>query len=184
MNVAFQLSVVVFRISGSFLIIPTDPTTPHLKMICARCRDVLQCIVSNDATRTTGSELVEREQCGDDESPELERRPIINTHHATYRSLREAIDQGCSVCIAFWEYLDPDQQSFLMHFPWPHQDSTSAPSESPGVCTELDGYPQRAPDQPGYEYWINIHYPVSGSPFFTSFESCLCVLEPLDGAIS
>jgi hypothetical protein len=125
---------------------------------------------------------VEREQLGGDESPEPEQWPNI-THHATYTSLREAIDQGCSFCIAFWEMLDPDQQSFLMHFPWPHRASTSAPSESPGACTELDGYPQRLTrDQPGY--WINIHYPVSGSPFFTSFESCIFILEPIDGEIS
>ncbi|KAK4032845.1 heterokaryon incompatibility protein-domain-containing protein [Parachaetomium inaequale] len=115
-------------------------------MICAQCRVVLQCVVSNDNTRTTRSEPVEREQLRGDESPEPEQLPMI-THHPTYRSLREAIDQRCSLCIAFWETLNPEQQSFLMHFPWPHKDSTSA--TSPGACTGFDGYPQRLAQHPG-----------------------------------
>ncbi|KXX76935.1 hypothetical protein MMYC01_206153 [Madurella mycetomatis] len=97
-------------------------------MICARCRHALQCIVSNDDTWTTGSKPVEREQLHGDRSCEQEELGGWHTftHHPTYESLREAIDQRCSVCIVLWETLEPEQQVLFMDATRPHKDSTSA----------------------------------------------------------
>ncbi|KAK3306275.1 uncharacterized protein B0T15DRAFT_395021, partial [Chaetomium strumarium] len=47
-------------------------------------------------------------------------------HHPTYESLKGAIDQCCSLCIALLEMLAPEQQDFLMDPSRPHKDGTSA----------------------------------------------------------
>ncbi|KAK4235151.1 hypothetical protein C8A03DRAFT_46660 [Achaetomium macrosporum] len=118
-------------------------------MICARCCDALQYIVSNNYTQTTGSEPLEELQLRDDERHKPERLHEI-THHPTYGSLGEAIDRGCSICLVLWETMTPEQQSFLMHASWPHEDSSSATSHK--VCTRFDGRPRRL-DPSGF--WIN-----------------------------
>ncbi|KAK4242312.1 hypothetical protein C8A03DRAFT_40429 [Achaetomium macrosporum] len=104
-------------------------------MVCARCREVLQCIVSDDDTQTTGSDTVEGQQLRGDQSHKPDEWPGI-THHPTYRSLKEAVAQRRSLCIAVWEMLPPKNRSFAMQVSSPHKGSTSSTLEE--GCTKFD----------------------------------------------
>ncbi|KAH6843171.1 heterokaryon incompatibility protein-domain-containing protein [Chaetomium sp. MPI-CAGE-AT-0009] len=136
-------------------------------MICTRCRDAFQYIVSNDDTWTTGSKSVEQKQTNDDETRDQKERHWFK-HHPTYESFREAIDQRCSVCIVLWELLEPEQQSLLTASPEKVQAGTKVHSA------------KRKTHLVEYMLNINFHCIVSGSPHVSFFSHGCFILEPIN----
>jgi hypothetical protein len=137
-------------------------------MICAQCREALQGVASIGKVWTVALKDLP-EQDDDDESVQ-QSRDIYITHHPTYRSFREALDQRCSICIALWESLEPEDKHLLETTTWPDKNSDWAGElgggtrfSSPGLSGEPD--------------WINIYFNS------TSFDPLVLVLEPLNGVI-
>lgn len=136
-------------------------------MICARCRDALQGVARIDKSWTVGLKYFP-EQDGDDE-PVQRWREI--THHPTYRSFREAIDQRCSICLALWESLEPEEQSLLENTAWPHENRNRVGELGGGTAFS-------SPGLSGKPNWINIRF------HHTSFDPLVLVLEPSNSVIS
>lgn len=111
-------------------------------MICSQCIDSLQQAINNPPVSKYGYEKI--------------------PHHPTYKSLREAIDHGCGVCLAFWETLNSEQQSFLIG---------------------------RGPTGPGTKIWYMPDQDMEGTYLVQvcyygperSFDSCFFLLEPING---
>lgn len=107
----------------------------------------------------------------------------VFTHHPTSESLREAIDQRCSVCIVLWETLEPEQQSLLMDATQLHEDSTSVTSLE--ACTTFKS--RKLPTH-REGYWINIYfrYPVhvSKTLILPFTKPRVFTLEPINGKTS
>ncbi|KAH6853261.1 hypothetical protein B0I37DRAFT_2902 [Chaetomium sp. MPI-CAGE-AT-0009] len=124
-------------------------------MICARCRYALQCIVSLDETVLEPEQLLPSDPLFDP------RGWHTVTHHPTYGSFNEAIAQRCSVCLALWEQLGPEDQHRIKNGTLSHNYNT--PASFLGADT-LFTWPKRR--LVGRATWIS---PRLGPPIFGSF---------------
>ncbi|EAQ93756.1 hypothetical protein CHGG_01991 [Chaetomium globosum CBS 148.51] len=101
-------------------------------MICDRCRDALQGVASIDESWAVG--LKHRPE--EDVSDERVRMSYGIKHHPTYESFREALAQRCSVCIALWEGLEPEEQGIF------ENTTRTDPSQHPVTLTRHTRSPE------------------------------------------
>ena len=130
-------------------------------MICDRCRNALQGVASIDESWAVG--LKHRPE--EDVSDERVRMSYGIKHHPTYESFREALAQRCSVCIALWEGLEPEEQGIF-------ENTTRVGGGTAFSSPGLGGKSKQA------AHWINVRLPSN------LWKTRVLVLEPLDGEVS